>query len=66
MVTKKVKVIATACQPQHTGRQFFSLSLLAMTREPTDTEGKLPMKDTDKRELKKRSEGAPKKQKQNF
>lgn len=34
-----------------------------MTREPTDTEGKLPMKDTDKRELKKRSEGAPKKTK---
>ena len=68
MVTKKVKVIATACQPQHThrGSQFFRVSLLAMTREPTDTEGKLPMKDTDKRELKKRSEGAPKKQKQNF
>ena len=41
MVTKKVKVIGTACQTQHThthtGNQFFSVSLLAMTREPTDT-----------------------------
>lgn len=67
MVTKKLKVIATACQPQHTHTEAVSpLVSHCQQWEPTDTEGKLPMKDTDKRELKKRSEGAPKKQKQNF